>query len=64
MHKEAKSKTCGSAESRDAAYAVLYAQTTVPKLLGLSPHLEYKVGGRRSRESIEVLSPTQEQQFD
>lgn len=31
-------------------------QTTVPKLLGLSLHLEYKVGGRRSRERIELLS--------
>lgn len=65
MHKGAKAELEGAqGATRLCTQCGTLAQTAVPKLLGPSPHLEYKVGGRRSREKTEVLSPTQEQQLD
>lgn len=66
MHNGAKNRAWGErGEPRGlCTQCCTLTQTTVPKLLALSPHLEYKVGGRRSGETTETLSPTQKQQFD
>lgn len=42
--------TCTRKRKEGAQGATSLIQTTVPKLLTPSPHLEYKVGSRRSRE--------------